>query len=265
VALRLTTEGEFSADERRIFLRALRTALGLWVVNCRHCNFDTLAVARVDEELWARADLGDPTIQRMASGLGTFAKTPAGQLLLTQQMGYAPTAVAGRELYVVLPITAVASLSICQERSLQAPEVLRIRQALGCGDSGAPLQEVILTLALRPDGRTACGTSANDIACEADRELLEFNSRDYAFCLSGTTEECIGNGPRHVNLLHVLLHEAGHWLGLGHIDEPNAIMASSLSLSRCLSDDDAQSLLDSLTAPTAPAVARAAFRLQSSP
>jgi Matrixin len=263
VALRLTTQGDFNADARATLLRSLRAALGVWVVNCRRCNYDTLAVARVDQEVWVRADFGDPITKRMASGLRTLTKTPAGQLLLTQQIGYAPTAVAGRELYVSVGPNRLASLPICQERAVQSPEISRIQQALGCTTAGARLNEVILTLALRPDGKTACGASSNDIACEADKELLEFNTRDYAFCLPGATESCIGNGPRHINLMHVLLHEAGHWLGLGHIEKPDAIMASSLALSRCLSDEDADDLLGSLTSPPQLPVMPASFRLQA--
>jgi hypothetical protein len=163
----------------------------------------------------------------------------------------------------MIATAALALLPICQLHSVQAPEVLRIQQALGCSGAAGRVNEIILTLALRPDGKTACGASANDIACEADRELLESNTRDYAFCLSGATEECIGNGPRRVNLLHVLLHEAGHWLGLGHIEKPNAVMASYMSVSRCLGNDDAEALLDSLTAESVPVVVRASFRLKA--
>lgn len=263
VALRVTTQGDFTPEERTVFMRALRAVLGIWVVNCLPCNFDVLSVVRVDEQAWGRADLVNPTIHQM-SALSQFAKTPAQELLLQRRMGFAPTAVAGDELYVALPTGTMSSLPICHEESVSAPEVLRVKQSLGCGPSGPNPNEVFLILALRPDGRTTCGSSTNDIACEADNELLEFNTRDYTFCLSEAGDSCIGKGPRRVSLLHVLLHEAGHWLGLGHIEMRNAIMASTFDFSRCLSDADAQALLDSLTAQSRLKAARASFRLQAS-
>lgn len=84
------------------------------------------------------------------------------------------------------------------------------------------------------EGRTACGNNRNIIACRADNELTEFNVRDFKFVFSGSSVASVGNGKIEVDFSHVLLHEMGHWIGLGHIDSGNSAMASSLEQSRCI-------------------------------
>jgi hypothetical protein len=84
------------------------------------------------------------------------------------------------------------------------------------------------------NGRTACGESPNIIACRADNELTEFNVRDFKFVSPDASAPSIGNGKIDVDFSHVLLHEMGHWIGLGHIDSGDSIMASSLEQSRCV-------------------------------
>lgn len=80
---------------------------------------------------------------------------------------------------------------------------------------------------------TACGDSANIIACRADAELTEYNTRDYTFASDGAGV-AIGKGAVEIDLLHALVHEMGHWIGLGHIDSGHSVMAASMERSRCI-------------------------------
>ena len=83
-------------------------------------------------------------------------------------------------------------------------------------------------------GETACGDSKNIIACRADNELTEFNTRDYKFVFDDKSLTPIGIGRLEIDFSHALLHEMGHWIGLAHIDIGKSIMASSLEHSRCI-------------------------------
>jgi hypothetical protein len=240
VGIEIDTHGGLSASEREILLRGLRAALGIWLVNCKGCNVDALSVIKLDNDLWIRADFASPVIVGLDRYAGNQEKTD-NSILGIRRMAFAMTAVAGDELFVKVDAGRTTALPICTNGG-STPAVARIRGALGCSPGGSDSRLEALTLAARSNAETACGSSANDIACEADPELLEFNTRDYAFCLTDLGKGCIGNGPRRLNLLHILLHEAGHWLGLDHLNNPDAIMSSTLDTSRCLNDDDVAAL-----------------------
>ena len=82
--------------------------------------------------------------------------------------------------------------------------------------------------------------------CEPDRELLELNGKDYSFSIEDD-EIVIGTGADRVNLFPVVLHEVGHWLGLGHVVTPESIMSEFLQESRCINDGDLAELTVALT------------------
>jgi len=76
-----------------------------------------------------------------------------------------------------------------------------------------------------------------------DNELTQYNIRDYRFT-SSSGARAIGEGPIEVDLLQVILHEMGHWIGLEHIDSGESIMATSLEQARCIDFDTVKSLLE---------------------
>jgi hypothetical protein len=239
-ALVLSTDTRLNADERATLLRSLRAALGVWVANCSACNFDVFSVIRVDDMLWIRSDFADPAMSHARARMGN---TPVQQLALDRFVSRAMTAVSGNELYQQVNAEKVQSLEVCSLNDATLPiDVQRVRNALGCGTGTARTKITKLKLLIRNDGVTSCGTSSNDIACEADSGLLELNTRDYGFCIAQLGGVCLGEGVRRVDLLHVLLHEVGHWLELAHVDASQAMMASTMNQSRCISDADIDAL-----------------------
>lgn len=264
-ALDLRTESALTDSESQALLRGLRAAIGVWIANCSTCNFDVLSVIRVNGVLWARTDFVDPLMPDVK--LKGLTDTVGQRLAFNRMIARTMTAVSGNELYQRVDSESVSSLPVCAPDVPTSVEPLqRVQRALGCITAGPIPAIVKLTLAVRRDGATACGSSSNDIACEADSGLLEFNGRDYALCLAAVQEQCIGDGARKIDLLHVLMHEVGHWLKIGHVDMPNAMMASTLDQSRCISDHDLAALRAVLTATTElPQPTRQAFRLMKNP
>jgi hypothetical protein len=99
--------------------------------------------------------------------------------------------------------------------------VLRIQKALPC-DTKAAKQELGVELRLAQNG-LSCGKSLNLIACEELGANVELNLKDYTFTGIDSTIAVIGSGSTRVDLLQVLLHEIGHWIGLGHTLSPLAV------------------------------------------
>jgi hypothetical protein len=82
----------------------------------------------------------------------------------------------------------------------------------------------------------SCGTSSDLVACENLGANVELNTRDYTFTGIASTEGVVGTDRSHVDLMQVLIHEVGHWIGLGHTLSPAAvdIMEESYEDGRCI-------------------------------
>ncbi len=85
------------------------------------------------------------------------------------------------------------------------------------------------------DRNTSCGLSPNIVGCCEANYLLELNAKDYAYT-NTTGQVVMGHGNDLVSLTSVLVHEMGHWIGVGHIAEPGNIMADSALYARCINN-----------------------------
>ncbi|MCK1285418.1 matrixin family metalloprotease [Bradyrhizobium sp. 44] len=225
-----------SREDSAFLLRTLRTAIGIWLANCRDCNYDAMSVIRIGSQYWLRSDVANP-ILLLGQTNGFFPDHMRGNRTLAR----VATAVGGVELFGEGPITEEKRLSVCASDSgRETPDLLRIKGALKCMNTTTPdsghLTEI--TLLMPTDRPTACGRGTNIIACEEEATLVELNGRDYRFCLGTDTFRCVGSGPRAVDLMQIMLHEVGHWIGLGHSNSASSIMASTMQTSRCITNDD---------------------------
>jgi hypothetical protein len=128
-------------------------------------------------------------------------------------------------------------------------EFARVAIAYGCRKPAPGQPEPVVKLILNvTDGPTDCGRSTNIIGCEPDLELLELNGKDYSFEDPGNDTR-IGSGTGRVSLLQVMLHEVGHWIGLGHVTTDGSIMSAVIETSRCINDGDISELLKAISTP----------------
>jgi len=123
---------------------------------------------------------------------------------------------------------------VCRIQELPSHSSLSILKRQVCNEESRKQNYTTNILIDFVEGKTACGNDPNIIACRADNELTEFNVRDFKFILSDASAPSIGNGKIEVDFAHVLLHEMGHWVGLGHIDSDDSAMAPSMEQSRCI-------------------------------
>lgn len=240
-----------AAMQEKVVAHVLR-ALETWRNGCRQCRVENLLFVEVNGQLYwlpqaatmqegdekRKSDFFEIRSQRMPQGVYEKA--------------------SGNERGIQ---------SICRVPEKTASEgILAAQKMLGCGAfaevTSKPAPKMRLTL--KPK-RTACGDDPNIVACEADYELIELNLLDYSFRLLDANTPKIGGGGRTVDLFHVILHEVGHWLGIGHIDDGgDSVMASTMDTSRCIDTVTA----DAIGASPTPQVASGkptAFRFTAKP
>jgi len=244
--LSLRLSGDFSASQKAELSESVLQALGIWSAQCPACNFDAIGVAEIDGSLFARRELFE-VIGAMVGEHGAGESRP-GQLAPEDvfQVHRATRTIevimGGGPVYVPIERERPEIAALCAAPPTTLPEELRrVASALRC--PGAPpatdASEIALYVTVTSTN-TSCGTSANIVACEADPNLLELNGRDFSFV--SPSGAILGSGRTRVELLHVLLHEVGHLLGLGHIREGEAMMSSSLQDSRCINMGDREGL-----------------------
>lgn len=234
-----------SAQRQGVRMLILR-AVSLWVTSCFACTFEHLALVKIDNQLFLRAGLANwlddwspkfrsqdtQSLRHLEASLkealepvqlleaGTGHRPQLRKKAFTQYVTANPQ--HDYSGFCELPIT---------EKS--APVLWNVQTAFCSPDLLDKTLRANILVRFR-DGLTACGDSPNIIACRADLELTEYNSRDFSFAFDDREVPPIGRGRIQVNLLHALMHEMGHWIGLPHIDSSQSIMASGLDRSRCI-------------------------------
>jgi hypothetical protein len=138
------------------------------------------------------------------------------------------------------------------------PVLSTVRNAVCFRDALEPSARASIRIRLR-EGRTYCGDSAEIIACRADRELTEYNIRDFRFDVGDDTTPPIGHGAIELDLLMAIVHEMGHWIGLGHINRGESVMAESADVARCIDFNTIATLVRIRQA--IPSISPSAFRL----
>lgn len=219
---------------------------GLWRATCLGCVSENMTVITLNDQIYMHPALVDGLRGLEPASLPTPPVPPhqPGPLMFMDLIDDREGTARGAFLqYRQVTLEDPAIRHLCSIRRTSMPDNLaRIADAVGCSDSAAKDSATASFIFRLVNGATACGDSKNIIACEPDQELVELNVRDFAFVDHDTSAVAFGYGETKVDLLKVLLHEYGHWVGLGHLFEPGNIMAESYSYAECIDGTDAGTL-----------------------
>lgn len=124
---------------------------------------------------------------------------------------------------------------LCDVHFKDLPEALRELALEACGyrverDSVPKRTAVVLEIL---NGHTSCGGDGI-IGCGISSDRVEIDGSDYAYEFYGS--HLFGGGIKNVDLLTVLIHEVGHWVGLPHLPGEHSIMGSRYGNIRCIDD-----------------------------
>lgn len=249
-------------EQRAMITRTLLTAASLWVQACIACRVEQLSVITVGTDTFVRSGLNAWYQRNFGESrpLDTPRDLSAPDKELREALEPVQWLLAGEQeqpaprskqftAYERVPVGPSGLLPLCRlpVTQDQAPTVATIQAAVCEGQrTNSPSRTRMQIRFSR--GHTACGDDPNIIGCRADNELTEYNVRDYQFGFDAADRDTqpIGLGPIRVGLLHAIVHEMGHWIGLPHLKGSETIMASSLQVSRCIDSHTIASLVAEL-------------------
>jgi hypothetical protein len=229
-------------------------AVSLWVVACSGCRPEHLAAVTVGDQQFVREEIRNWHVRELLQDSPVPARLSDLEKALAETLQPIEVLMAGndphewpraKELSRYQRYSAGDFAELCELTTPASAQLLSTTQQAICGNR--PLErEALATIRIRfRASSTSCGDESDVIACRADRELTEYNTRDFRFSFADSTTPAIGGGSIEVDLLHVILHEMGHWIGLAHVDSGESIMASSLEQSRCIDMATIKALVES--------------------
>lgn len=233
-------------------------AASLWVYSCVTCKPDNLSVVAVNGKVF----VSDALYRLVGPPRGVAALPPLqpaeAEEMLTSFLG--SSRVGTRAPFLPYRRTENPRKDferVCSAKASEqhTPTLKRLQDAL-CADAVEPGTSANIRVNFK-SGETACGNDADIVGCRADHELTQYNVRDYRF-VAQPSGISIGGGAIEVDLLQVVLHEMGHWIGVDHQTRGESIMAPSMEQARCIDFETVMALAeqtfrrDDQTAPAVP-------------
>jgi hypothetical protein len=237
-------------------------AASTWNRACVNCQPLNLSIITFDGRNFAHSAIGQWVVSKTT--------VPLNAQYLDKSLGVAKGQNRIGTIGISFPYLAIGDLQtefrdICKLQESPSQSNLAALKRQVCNGASRDAQFTSHILIDFVDAGTTCGESPNIIACRADNELTEFNVRDFKFVSPDASTPSIGNGNIEVDFSHALLHEMGHWIGLGHIDSGDSVMASSLEQSRCVDAVTVETLGKVVASKVGVGAAPLAFTLEKRP
>lgn len=231
----------FGGAQRDAVSRLVLSGAALWVRACRECRPENLAIVMIDGQLFVRPGLQRWLKAFKATDLAAPAKAEVAldddfENNVYLHTGPADERIKSLEAYVPAEPLSQNIEAFCAVTPTPGwgETLAAVRIAL-CAPASLPIaRRARIDVRVRPLGATYCGNDPEIFACRADDTLTELNARDFTFRAGPGV--AFGSGTIDLDLLPVLVHEMGHWIGLRHIDRGTSIMASTVDRARCIDE-----------------------------
>lgn len=239
-------------------------AVAVWRRGCTLCMPENMLFVRIDSELFTLQEDGHFTAAALLEKEPVRRTIPRMGDKVRPDLTLSSTRVGTRTpilRYVRISPSDPLLIGLCSLPAASASaEALKAQSELGCPGVAGPKSSEMRLMVL--DHATQCGTDENIIACEPDGHDVEFNAKHYVF----RDEEghlLFGQGSQAVDLLPVLIHEVGHWIGLSHSTLGESIMHGAMDKARCVDDSSIEQLRKLASGAQSPVQGLQKFRLFS--
>src|SRR4029077_11919212 len=152
--------------------------------------------------------------------------------------------------YVVVERSNPSLQRLCAAEADRVPAELQgLYEASKCSGQ-APVEPGSLQIRIL-NGPTHCeGYPTVIVGCEVGGTSVELNASEFTFVKHKTSEPIFGRGDAKEDLEIVILHETGHWAGIGvHLTTERNIMSAYVEDCECID----QAVVDQLAQPIDPA------------
>lgn len=227
-------------------VRFVVTSMRLWYLACSNCTPDSAAILAVDDQIWImdnfvlalRAATNLSQNPNAIPKMGDPVGTTLNELLPTKRFGefFGRQSRDGRSAsdYIAIGKDDPAIVRLCSAGAETVDARLKgLRAALCTPDATAGSYEITLS----QDGKMSC-LGNRVIACGLFGKSVEINSSEFKFLNIGQKEVVFGSGRTELDLLKVMLHETGHWIGFEHTVgvRHGDLMSATYTPNMCLSD-----------------------------
>jgi hypothetical protein len=238
----ITDETEILGSRGREALAThLVQAIELWHRVCFGCDPFNVAVIRLGSHAYMNSVLAEWLPRCTFTGRLRQEPPQFGDLLTCEDSALVLAGRIGTRTpttsYVPIDLASPVALKLCSaKQNVLVPAFAAMQTAL-CSERRPSPTANFARLTIEIGGRaTKCGDDEDIIACAATDRFLQLNAADYRFVTHGSSVS-FGDGETSVDLLRVLIHESGHWLGLRHIEnDPGNIMSNRLPDVRCINN-----------------------------
>ena len=220
-------------------------ALGTWNAACFSCATNNLLLIKVGRDFYLNSIVASAYRQAKKANLRPEVMADLDLIVASMRRNASASGIQFEKLADADPAIEALCSGI---QGWHDPHLGIVRIELSCPIAGDKVQAealarvgVRLRTKLPADCDPKLKPDPSIVACGGEQGV-DLNTADFKFLAHNSSEVLFGQGEISIDLLKVVIHEVGHWIGLPHL-AGNNVMAANLSNLDCINDDVINKLL----------------------